>query len=360
MKLCAVSCNHPHWLEGLNQVQLNSRKRRSLRLEWLVAAGAACAFALLSCAAAAQDVATRTTLNVSTTIRAGQTLATAAVSVSGEDGQPASGAVEILEGNRILASAALDSAGQAAPSFSLPGGAHALTAAYPGDARHLASSSPAVEADGANSTTPGFQVTVSPVAPPSFPMVLAQGQSGTAEVTITPVNNSSLTAPMFVTLSCSGLPNESSCTFTPESVEILADTPASCPSGSPPASCPPVSSMLVQTQGQESGQSPTASAPRPPGAFAWAILLPGTLGLGGLAWGTRRRRGFGRLFFLLLLSFVTALGASGCGPLYRFYQHGPGYPPATPAGSYTITVSAQSSNGVTAITNSTTLALTVQ
>jgi hypothetical protein len=54
------------------------------------------------------------------------------------------------------------------------------------------------------------------------------------------------------------------------------------------------------------------------------------------------------------------LGATACNARYDYYNHGPPIPPPTPAGTYTVTVTAQSSNGVTAITNSTTLALTVQ
>jgi hypothetical protein len=308
----------------------------------------------------AQNAATETTLNVSTSGRAGHTLAAASVTVTDEYGLPAAGAVNIQEGDRILASVALNSAGQAMARFSLPGGDHVLTAVYTGDASHLRSDSPVVEAQGSSSTAPGFQVTVAPVTPTSFPMVLTQGQSGTAEVTVTPVNNASLTSPMFVTLSCSGLPNESSCTFTPENVEILADTPTSCASGSPASSCPPISSLLLQTQAGISGQQPTASLPVRSSGLTWAILFPGVIGLGGLAWRTRRRLWLSRLSLLGMLALVSTLGIAGCSPLYRYYQHGPGYPPATPAGTYNITVTAQSSNGVTAISNSTTLVLTVQ
>jgi hypothetical protein len=344
----------------LEQVQVNSRNRRGLRHVGLAALGTALLAALFSLPAAAQNAATETTLSVTTASSAGRTQARAAVTVSDEYGLPGAGAVNIQEGERILASVALNSAGQATAVFSLPAGAHALTAVYPGDASRLGSSSPVVEAQASASTTPDFQVTVSPVSPTTFPMTLTQGQSGTAEVTITPVNNSALTTPMFVTLSCSGLPNESSCTFTPESVEILASTPATCPNGSPATSCPPISSMLLQTQSAITGGQPTASAPTRNNGLMWAFLLPGVLGLGGLAWRTRRRRWLNRLSLLALLGLITTLGTTGCSPLYRFYQHGPGFPPATPAGSYNITVTAQSSNGVTAITNSTSLVLTVQ
>jgi hypothetical protein len=93
---------------------------------------------------------------------------------------------------------------------------------------------------------------------------------------------------------------------------------------------------------------------------AWAFLLPGALGLGGLAWGVRRRPWLNRLSLLALLGLVTMLGTTACNPRYNYEHHGPPANPATPAGTYTVYVTAQSSNGVTAITNSTTMALTVK
>jgi hypothetical protein len=349
-----------HFTEGLEHVQVICSNRRGLRLQWLRAAGMALAAVVLPAAAMAQNAATQTTLNVSTTGRPGQTLAAASVSVTDEYGLPASGAVNIQEGQRILASVALDSTGQATARFTLPGGKHALTAVYTGDKSQLSSSSESVEAQAPPSPTPGFQVTLSPVTPSSFPMTLTQGQSGTAEVTLTPVNNAALTSPMFITLSCSGLPNETSCTFTPQNISISADTPASCSAGSPASSCPPISSMLLQTQAQESGEQPTASVTTGHSGLAFAILLPGTFGLGFLAWRTRRRRWLSRTSLLVMLGLISTLGLAGCSPLYRYYQHGPGFPPATPTGTYNITVTAQSSNGVTSQTNSTTLVLTVK
>jgi len=84
------------------------------------------------------------------------------------------------------------------------------------------------------------------------------------------------------------------------------------------------------------------------------------LGLGGLAWGARRRRWISRASLLALLAVVTVLGTTGCNPRYYYYNHGPDTNLPTPSGSYTITITGQSSNGITAVTNSTTLALTVQ
>jgi hypothetical protein len=90
----------------------------------------------------------------------------------------------------------------------------------------------------------------------------------------------------------------------------------------------------------------------------WALLMPGALGLMGLAW--RRRKGLGRLSVLVLLGLVTMLGTTACNPRYNYFNHGPPAIPATPTGTYTLTVTAQSNNGITAITHTTTMVLTVQ
>ena len=60
-----------------------------------------------------------------------------------------------------------------------------------------------------------------------------------------------------------------------------------------------------------------------------------------------------------LLALVASLGTTACNARYDYYNHGPPPNPATPSGTYTIDVTAQSTNGVTATTNYTTLALTV-
>jgi hypothetical protein len=189
--------------------------------------------------------------------------------------------------------------------------------------------------------TPNFTVAASPAT-----LSLTPGQSGTVVASITPQNSAALMAPMFITMSCSGLPDEASCSFTPESLEIL-----------PNATAPLTSSMVILTQAASS----TAALAHPQtNPVSWAILLPGALGLGGLAWGIRRRPWLSRLSLLALVALVTALGTTACNPRYYYLNHGPPVNPATPAGTYTINVTAQSSNGVDAITNSTTMALTVQ
>jgi hypothetical protein len=327
-----------------------------LRLEFVAGLGIAMALAVLPAVAATQ-ITTHTVLTVETSQHGGLTQATATVAVSSADGLPASGVVIIEDGNRELAEAALNSAGEATPAFSLAGGDHAV---YVGDASHLSSASATSDVSAEVSSTPSFTLALAPVAPSTLPLSLTAGQAGTIAVNVIPEDNAALTAPMFVTLSCSGLPSEASCTFTPESVEILATTPASCPSNSPPSACPPVSSMLLQTS-----EHVTTRVVRPAhsgnqsGPVAWAILLPGALGLGGLAWGARRHRWLQRLALVALIGLITTLGATACKPLYNYYQLGPPHPPATPNGTYNVTVTAQSTNGVTAITYNTTMVLTV-
>jgi hypothetical protein len=92
--------------------------------------------------------------------------------------------------------------------------------------------------------------------------------------------------------------------------------------------------------------------------MALAILLPGAVGLAGLAFGARKR-GWARLMLIALAGLVTSLGMSACSPLYTFFNHGPNTNLPTPAGTYQMLVTAQSSNGVSATTHSTQFVLTV-
>ncbi|HUA98351.1 MAG TPA: Ig-like domain-containing protein [Terracidiphilus sp.] len=332
---------------------------RGLRLKLAAGLGFALAIFGSAISARAENVPTLTTLALNTTTQGGKTQAHATVTVADEDGHPAQGIVSIDEGSRQLAQIALNAAGQATSNLDLPGGQHTLRAVYSGDSIHQGSVSDPQAASAATTSTPDFQVTVSSLEPSN---TLSPGEDGTATVTVTPVNNAALTAPMFITVSCSGLPDQSACTFTPETVEVDSTTPASCASGSAATACPPTSSLVIQTQGPgTAAQLRIPAAPgRAPSRMAWAFVLPSALGLGGVAFGARRRRWLSHLFLLAAVGVVTVLGTAGCNPQYYYYNHGQPTNPATPAGTYTIDVTAQSSNGITAITHTTTLALTVK
>jgi hypothetical protein len=279
-----------------------------------------------------------------------------------------SGTVNIndqFNGNAVLlATVALSSSGTASPSVALAAGSHSLTANFTGTAGYNASTStPAVLVSVA--TECEFSVGVSSFNPSSSAantLTLTAGQAGSFTITVAPSveYTSTLTAPMFVTLSCSGLPDGASCSATPENLEILSTTPESCLSGSPASSCPPTSNMVIQTYAASTAK---AAPPTPSGnrsnPIAWAFLLPGVFALGGLAFGARRRAWLSRLSLVALVGLVILLGTTACNPRYYYLNHGPPTNPATPAGTYNITVSGQSSNGVNAITHSTTFVLVV-
>ena len=342
----------------LEQVHVKGMIGRSLRLETVAGLGIALAAGAMAPVAHASSVSTATTLNVTTHDAGGRTRATLQVAVTGADGSAASGAVSILEGDETVAGVALNAEGQATAEIGLAGGAHSLRAVYTGDTAHAASASPMQNVQAQAGSVPSFSLALTPISPTSFPMALTAGTAGTVKVTVTPINNAALTAPMFVTLSCSGLPDQSSCNFSPATVEVLSTTPTSCAAGSPASSCPPSATMILQTQaGGTVGNRVPLQHGNP---VVWAILLPGMLGLGGLAWGARRRRWICRVSLLALVALVSTLAATGCGPRYSYYHHGPDINLPTPSGTYTITVTGQSSDGITAITYPTTMVLTVQ
>jgi hypothetical protein len=318
---------------------------RGLRLELVRGLGIALAIAALTgVAASAQGVATTTTLTTETRDQGGRTQAIAAVTVTGEDGLPATGAVVIKDQGRQLASAALNAEGQAKIVLGLAAGSHALRAAYVGDSTRLASLSQAAKVEAQASATPSFTVSVSALTPAT----LTAGQSGTATVSVTPENNSSLTAPVFVTISCSGLPDQSSCTFTPETVEILSTTTGAL-----------TSNLIIGTQAASAAQAMNHPASPSAGPIAWAFLLPGALCFAGLAWGGRRRRWLSRVSLLALVG-LTLLSTTACNPRYNYLNHGPVQNLPTPAGNYTVTIAAQSNNGVTADTATASLAVVVK
>jgi hypothetical protein len=329
----------------LEQVHVRGIIRRGLRLQLVAAIGMALAAPTLAFAEqneqdlATKTQATQTTLTVETHDHAGRTKATLVVAVAGEDRLPAAGAVAVSDFGRQLAGAALNDQGQATLVLDLPAGDHSLSAAYVGDETHRASLSQSLRVRAQASTTPDFQISVAPAT-----LSLTPGQSGAIVASITPENSSALTAPMFVTLSCSGLPDQSSCNFTPENVEIL-----------PNATVAITSSMIVLTQQEEAFDRGAGS-----GSVALAILLPGALGLGGLAWSMRRRLWLKRLSLLAIVALVATLGTTACNPRYNYFNHGPPKNPGTPTGTYTVDVTAQSSDGVTATTHFTTMTLTIK
>jgi hypothetical protein len=295
--------------------------------------------------ATASTQATQTRLTAETRDQNGRTQAALSIAVAGEDGLPATGTVTIEDEGRPLAGAALNSDGTVKFTLGLLPGSHDLRAVYAGDAAHKASTSEPAALTALTSSAPDFTISVSPAS-----LSLTAGQTGNVTASVTPVNAAALTAPMFVTLSCAGMPDQSTCTFTPENVEIL-----------PNATAATLSSLVITTQTTGSTHGMATPPARVEGnPIAWAVLLPGAFSLAGLAFAARRRRWLSRLSLVALAGFVSVLGATACSPRYDYFNHGPPHNLPTPAGSYTVTIAAQSSNGVTATTHTTPLALTVK
>jgi hypothetical protein len=334
---------------------------RGLRLEWVAALGIAMASPALM---ATPLVTTSTSIGVQTSQSSAQTnpsgavcsLTTVAVTVDGGATAP-TGTVTIDDGVTspvAIGSQTLSTTGTASFTFALASGSHTLTAVYSGDSTY-AQGSPSAAASPTISSqcSASFAVTVSSLSPSN---TLTAGQTGTGTVTITPLPSfieSLGNAPAFITVSCSGLPQQSSCNFTPEDLEIVPGQDEGV-----------TSALVLTTQAQGTARAvPPAPLGRGSSHIAWAFLLPGMLGLGGLAWGAAcgggRRAWLRRLMLLALLGLITTLGTTACSPLYRYYNHGPPTNIPTPSGTYTVTVTGQSSNGVSAITNSTTISVTV-
>ena len=316
--------------------------RRGLRLQWVAALGLAVAMPGFAATAARTQQASQTSLRIDTRDGSGRTQATLSMTVTGADGQPAAGSIAIQDRGKPLAGFVLDAAGHATATVDLAGGDHSLSAVYTGDLAHLGSSSEVTPVHAVSGSTPDFSVSIAPAT-----LSLKQGQSGSATVSVTPINAASLTAPMFVTISCSGLPDQSACTFTPENIEIPIGATASI-----------TSSLVLATQATSLARA-EPNAKRRAQPIVLAVLLPGALVLGGIAFSARRRRFLSRFLVLGLVAFVSVLGTVACSPLYNYHNHGPPHNLPTPAGSYNVSINAQSSDGVTATTHKTTIAVTV-
>jgi MYXO-CTERM domain-containing protein len=191
--------------------------------------------------------------------------------------------------------------------------------------------------DATSSTLPDFTITAAPSA-----LSLTAGQYGTVILTITPLNGFA----DMVTLSCSGNPAASACTFSPVTLTPLNGKAVT-------------SSLQITTQGA-SGAS--LVWPGHSGSHtAYAIVLPGLLALAGLG-AMRRRSGLNtfRMLGLVALLAASTLGLSACSQRYDYLHHPPATNPALPAGTYNITVAAYSNNGASVTSHTLNVTLTVK
>jgi hypothetical protein len=284
-----------------------------------------------SSAAAENTAATRTALAAATNNAGSRTRVTLTAHVSADGSAAPSGVVNFRSGEMDLGSAFLDSEGNAAlETDNLPAGSHQVLAIYQGGAGFSSSLSKPEQVHANVSTVAGFTVAASPTS-----LSTAVGGFATTVVTVTPVNGFN----SYVSLSCTGLPVNTTCNFTPLSV------PASCTTsaGGVQTCTPATSTMQIQTL----APSPRVAANNDAGLPAYAFVFPALFGLAGL--GACKRRPW-RNLALGMLAFAGAMSMTACAQRYNYLNHGPPGNPGTPTGSYTVTVDAESSNGSFTIT----------
>jgi hypothetical protein len=286
-----------------------------------------------SAAAAGITAATRTALSVATNDAGPRTRVTLTAHVSADVAGMPSGVVNFRSGEMDLGSAFLDKEGNAALETDiLPAGDHQVVAIYQGVAGFVGSPSKPEDVHANVSTVAGFTVAATPTT-----LSTAVGGFVSSVVTVTPVNGFN----SYVSLSCSGLPYDTTCNFTPVNV------PASCTtSASGVQTCTPGTSVMqIQTLAPSPG--PRAGNVGDAGVGRYAFIFPALFGLAGL--GACKRRAW-RNLTLAMLAFAGAMGMTACSQRYNYLNHGPPGNPGTPTGSYTVTVDAQSSTGSQTVT----------
>jgi Bacterial Ig-like domain (group 3) len=297
----------------------------------MVLAGMAAGGSFTSFATAESTAATQTTAVVSTNNAGPRTRVTLTAHVAAPDsGTAPSGVVnfrsEEKDSPADLGSALLDADGNATlETDNLTAGSHQVVAVYQGAVGYASSLSKSEQVHANATTVAGFTIAATPTSI-STPV----GGFVNIVVTVTPVNGFNA----YVSLSCSGLPYEATCNFTPTNVL------ASCTTTGGVQTCTPGTSVM---QIQTLAPSPAVAAnPGDHGLPRYAFVFPALFGLAGL--GTFRRRGW-RNLAIAILAFAGALGMTACSQRYNYLNHGPPGNPGTPIGNYTVTVDSQSSTG---------------
>jgi hypothetical protein len=275
----------------------------------------------------------------STTVNAGSSLTlTAIVSGFSKTAPEPSGTVQFLgnslplSGTETYQNVTGDNGGpalQASFTF-VPQVNENIVATYSGDNNY-----PATNGLGGNLTVVGSDFSLNPT-PPSITVNPGQQQG---EMIFVYGQSNYVGTINFSASSCSGLPGESTCSFSPASVSGAGWTEVTITTTAP---------HTVATKRRAY-----------PEVFVVASLLSPFLGV--FLIGAPRRFRLGRRVFvgaLLLLSMGCGSGSSGGGG--GGGGGGAKTDPGTPAGSYTITVTGTSGSGSTAITHTTTFNLVVQ
>jgi hypothetical protein len=174
------------------------------------------------------------------------------------------------------------------------------------------------------------------ITPAQSSLTVTRGQTAQTSLTITPAPLASFSPT--VTFACSGLPSESTCTFSPPSVT--------------PNGAAAQTTLAIQT---------TAPSARLEHGFGraglfYAVFLPSFMGIAFLNRNKKKRlTGSVRVLYLVCILVLSTAWWTACGGGSGAANSNPG----TPVGSSTVTVTATSS-GTSPITKQVTITLNVQ
>jgi len=254
--------------------------------------------------------------------------ATVAASMSGR--ATPTGSVSFYNGTTLLGVGSLNSSGVATyASASLPVGANSITAVYSGDGNFnvnaLAATTVTVTA-----LTAGFTLALSPSS-----ATVSHGQTAVTTLTLT----ANATFSGAVTLACSGVPSNATCTINPGTLTLVANGVGTA------------SVVIATTLGQAVNHSPIGSSPL--GRWRGSAGFISVAALFCLFRRRRKRWVSGALALGLLVMAglsMTACSSSG--------SSAPSFPTAA-GGTYTISVIATPPSGSAATTQTVTFTLTV-
>ena len=249
----------------------------------------------------AAPVATTTALTASaTTVASGASITFTATVKPASGSVVATGTVTFKDGSTTLGTGTVDGTGNATYSTAaLAVGIHSITAVYGGDSGNLTSTSSAVSITVSAPPPADFSLSMTPTT-----ATATAGTPATATVIVTPINGFNAAT----TFACSGLPANSTCAFSPATV-------------TPNGTAASTTTMTIDSN--------VKAAVAFAGGSLALLLLP------MVTWRNRRRHGLLAVCLSILLLTLAAVGISACGG-------GSSSSGKTPAGTYSVTVTATS------------------
>jgi DNA-binding beta-propeller fold protein YncE len=228
-------------------------------------------------------------------------------------GTSPTGTVTFKNGPTTLGTGTLNGSGVATYSSSaLAAGSYSVTAAYGGDTDNASSTSSAIALT-VYAGAPAFTLTLDPATG-----TFAAGKKAVVTVTVASMNGFNAAT----SLTCSGLPKNSTCTFSSASITPTAGGTATSTLTIATNTQSSATALLQEPSRMTPDHSPIRGGLAIAGAFAAFLLLP-LLG----AKNRKIRRRLLMLSSVILVAAMISLGMTGCAG-----------GPTTPKGTYTIQV----------------------